>query len=364
MKKIPPRVVRWILILLVVQWAAGLGLARLARRNLLRVLPEGTQVGTVQWRWPIGIRVHDLVLPDPAAERPFLLKVQQADFGIPVWLAWVRPIPVRMVLRSPHVQLHTGNLYPVIQGIGLPSQLWLPVPMWEMEKPEGPPFPYAPVSLEILNGRLDAFAEQIQAGRPAFSAAHVNLKVGLSVQGREPVLTLSGSGHFVSETDQIIGMHSMSATLNPQKRRGTGFLRLRHERLGDFQKIYEYAPRPIWIDSGTADVVLMGEITDGKHLRLTARCLVENLDMRGEVGSVSWGQIMNAVEDEGRRYEWVVHTEGEIDDPKFNPHDQILREVEFFMKEKAASQGLKIDGQMFFYADTPGSVGPLRSEKQ
>lgn len=358
------RFLRWFLILFVIQWGIGLGLSHQARRNLLRILPAGTQVGAVQWRWPIGVRVHHLVLPDPAGERPFLLKLQKGDFDVPVWAAWIHPTPVRMKLYSPHVQMHSGNLYPVVQGIGLPSQRWLPVPLWEMEETHAAPFPFVPLSLEILDGRLDAFGREIRAEHPVFSAAHVHLKVGLGVAGSEPVLNLAGDGQFVSEKEEVIGLQQMSATLYPQRRYGKGSLRLRHERLGHFQKIYEYAPRPILIDSGMADTLLEGELIDGKHLKLTARCRVESLDMRGDVGDVTWGQIMHAVEDDGRRYEWIAHSEGEIDDPTFNPHDQILREVEFLMKEKAAGRGLKIDGPMFFYADTPGSVGPVPQEKR
>lgn len=351
-------------ILWVLQWGAGWALSRWARRGLLETLPKGTQIGSVRWRWPIGIRIQHLVLPDPAEEREFLLKLRQGDFDIPIWAAWIHPTPVRMRLYSPHVQMHSGNLYPVVQGIGLPSQQWLPVPLWEMEETHAPPFPFVPLSLEILDGRLDAFGREIRAEVPVFTAAHVHLKIGLGVAGSEPVLNLKGGGQFVSEKEEVIGLQEMSATLYPQRRSGKGFLRLRHERLGDFQKIYEYAPRPILIDSGMADTTLEGEIIDGRHLKLTARCLVENLDMRGDVGGVPWGQIMHAVEDEGRRYEWQVHVEGDTDDPHFNPHDHILREVEFLMKEKATSRGLAIQEQMFFYADTPGSAGPVPPEKR
>lgn len=356
------RTIRWLLILFLLQWAAGLGLSHWARRGLLLILPEGTQVGAVHWRWPIGIAVRDLTLPDPAEEGPFLLKLEQGNFQIPIWGIWIRPIPVRMRLRSPYVQMHSGNLEAVIQGIGLDPQRWLPVPLWEMEEPESPPFPFVPLSLDILNGRMDALGEELQPDRPVFTAAHVRLAVGLAASGTEPVVKLSGSGDFVSQDGEIIGLQSVEATLYPQKRAATGSLRLRHERLGDFQRIYEYAPRPILIDSGKAEVVLMGELVDGKRVKLTARCLVEHLDMRGQVGELTWGQIMQAVEDEGRRYEWVVHTEGEIADPHFNPHDRILRAVELLMKEKAATRGLKIEAPMFFYADTPGGVGPTGPE--
>ena len=358
------RLLAWFVLLWVLQWAAAWGLSLWARRGLREALPEGSKIGSVCWRWPVGVTVHNLVLPDPAEEVPFLLKLEQGDFDIPVWGVLIRPIPVHMTLKSPTVQIHPGNLYPVIQGIGSPSRRWLPVPMWEREKPEGPAFPFAPLSLRIVNGRLDALSKEIQPDKPVFTAAHVDLSIGLTALGTEPVLNLSGYGHFVSRDDKIIGMQSITASLYPRRRYGKGFLRLRHERLGDFQKIYQYAPRPILIDSGMADTVLMGEILDGKHLKLTARCLVENLDMRGKVGDVSWGEILRAVEDEGRRYEWVVRVEGDMEDPKFNPHDTILREVEFLMKEKAAARGLKIKEQMFFYADTPAGEGPMEANPE
>ena len=133
-----------------------------------------------------------------------------------------------------------------------------------------------------------------------------------------------------------------------------GSFRLRHERLQDFRNLYQYAPRPIFMEGGIADFTMQFAMTGGAHLKLTARTLVQNLDLVGKVGEVSWAEIMHAVEEENRIYEWTVTVEGDLSDPAFNPHDNVLDEVEWKMKEKAASRGLKIPDQMFFYADTPG----------
>ncbi len=45
--------------------------------------------------------------------------------------------------------------------------------------------------------------------------------------------------------------------------------------------------------------------------------------------------------------------QGRLDDPNFDPHDYVLSVVEWDMKERAAERGVKVPGQMFFYADTP-----------
>ena len=335
---------------------AGFLLSSLAARQVRVLLPPGSSVGRVTWSWPVGITVKGLTIPDPAEKLPFLLKVEKGRFQVPLWVLWVRPIPVNVTLWSPHLQMHSGNIYQVVHGLGLRPQKWLPVPLWEPSEEAGPTIsvPFTPLSLKIVNGRVDACEEQIQEGKPVFIAAHINLSVGLSAMFTDPVLKLTASGDFLSEEGKTVGGQYVSVTLVPQKQYMRGFLRLRHERLEDFRKLYEYAPAPILIERGMADAVLDGELVDGKRLKLTARCLVQNLDMTGQVGEVSWAAIMHAVEDEQRRYEWVVQLEGDVDDPRFNPHDRILREVEFLMKEKAATAaGLKIPGPMFFYADTP-----------
>lgn len=349
-----------LLLLAAAGWIADKGLSRMADRMVRQRIPPGSAVGSVRWEWPVGLSIYDLTLPDPAEQASFLLKVKRARFQVPIWGLLIRPMPARMTLWSAHVQMHSGNIDPVVRGMGLKPQRWLPVPLWD-NSGEGqafslaalPRIPFAPMGIEIIDGRLDAGEQEIRKDHPVFIADQIHLVVGLQGLLQEPVLTLEGSGRFVSEEGESVGLQSMQGTLYPRKKQMKGTLRLRHERLGDFRGIYKHAPSPLIIENGMADSTLMGELTDGVHLKLTARCLVQNLDMTGKVGEVSWAQIMRAVEDEHRFYEWEVHMEGEVGDPAFNPHDRILREVEYLMKEKAASRGLKISGQMFFYADTP-----------
>lgn len=350
----------------VVLQLSGVLLSRAADRLIRETLPEGSELRAVRWTWPAGVLLEDLTLPDPAEQVPFFFKVKRARFQVPVWGLAIRPIPARITFESPHIVIHSGNLYPLVRGIGFRPQKWLPVPMWEMAEEEGadpfsvsqesglPTFPVAPMGLKIVDGRLDAGEEQIRKGKPVFVADHINLEVKIEALLQEPVLTLNGTGQFVSDEGEPIGLQEMRARLYPTRKSMQGYLRLRHERLADFKKIYQHAPAPILIENGMADAILDGEVTDAKHLKLMARCLVQNLDMVGNVGTdVTWAQIMHAVEDADRFYEWKVWMEGDITDPAFNPHDRILREVEYLMKEKAASRGLKIPGQMFFYADTP-----------
>jgi hypothetical protein len=215
--------------------------------------------------------------------------------------------------------------------------------------------PFIPFGLKVINGRVDVIEQEIRKGQPVFIADHVDLTLELTAALIEPTIALVSRGDFVTETGDLIGKQEVEIRCQPRKKAMEGTFRLRHERLQDFKNLYQYAPRPIFIEGGIADFTMQFALAEGSRLKLTARTLVQNLDLEGKVGEVSWGHIMRAVEDNDRIYEWTVTTEGDLSDPAFNPHDTVLGEVESKMKEKAASRGLKIPDQMFFYADTPGA---------
>lgn len=346
------------------QMAAGAVVATVALRRMQEVLPEGTRFERATWSWPIGLRLRGLTVPDPAKEFPFLLKVKETVLQVPVWGLLARPLPVRVTLRSPHLMVGSKNIDFLIGQMERQPEDWMLIPFMGLEEegkgqaPEEEPFfrqlPFIPFGVRILDGRADVIEEQIRADQPVFIADHVDLTLGLTGLGAEPVVELRSRGDFVTPEGKRIGGQEVEIRCMPRTRSMEGTMRLRYEQMGDFRNLYQDAPRPVFIEGGISDFSMQFTLRDGRRAKLTASCLVQGLDLNGWVGQVQWSDIMRAVEDENRIYQWTVTSEGDLADPAFNPHDYVLGEVEWRMKEKAAGRGLKIPGQMFFYADTEG----------
>ncbi len=351
-------------------WAAP----RLMNR-LKANLPFPVEAAQVRWAWPIGICLNDVRVPDPAQEQPFIVEIKRLVVRLPVWAVFSRPLPISLEADSPHFKLTSRNIGLMSSYVRLSRTDWLEVSTDELseEEAEGAGAPQRetqplpsmlPIEIKFKEGVLEALDENIQSGKPIFILRHLN--VSTSIEPTLPHLTVrvKGTGFFETEKGERIGLFDSDLFTRMQDGYMKGFLRLRHERLGDFRNLYTYAPRPILIEGGIADTRIEFEVENHNHLRMTARCTVQNLDMTGQVGDVSWAQIMHAVEDDQRRYTWQFTVDGNVQDPKFDPHDRVLSEVEWKMKEEASLKGLKIKEQMFFYADTPSSFEDSTSSFQ
>ncbi len=348
--------------LLLLNAIAGLFLSWQVTRRFKTYLPPGSQVARVGWSPPFGVVLESISIPDSTGTNPFLLQADRVTLQIPWWGLLARPIPAKVTLVRPHLLIGSENIDLLVGGMEADPNDWLLTPFLGVDREQtasskGPALgkiPFVPFGIKVINGRVDVIEEEIRQGHPVFIADHVNLTLDLTAIRVEPTIVLVSRGDFVTETGDLIGKQEVEIRCQPRKKGMEGSFRLRHERLQDFKNLYQYAPRPIFIEGGIADFTMQFALTDGSHVKLTAHTLVQNLDLNGKVGRVSWADIMRAVEDENRIYEWTVTAEGDLSDPKFNPHDTVLDEVEWMMKEKAASRGLEIPDQMFFYADTPG----------
>lgn len=353
--------------LLLLNAVMGLFLSWQVTRQFKTYLPAGTQVARVGWSPPFGVMLEKLSIPDSTGKNPFLLEADRVTLQIPWWGLLARPIPAKVTFVRPHLKIGSDNIDLLIGGMEADPNDWILTPFLGAGKTgssanknvlEGSPVlgnvPFLPFGLKVIGGRVDVIEEEIRKDHPVFIADHVDLTLELTAALIEPTIVLSSRGDFVTETGEIIGKQEVEIRCQPRKKGMEGTFHLRHERLQDFKNLYQYAPRPIFMEGGIADFKMEFALTGGSRLKLTARTLVQNLDLDGKVGEVSWADIMHAVEDNDRIYEWTVTTEGDLSDPVFNPHDAVLGEVESKMKEKAASRGLQIPGQMFFYADTPG----------
>ena len=361
------RLFRWFLIFLAVAIPLNIAFGAAASFWVIQKLRNGALPGvkfsSVRWNFPVGVAVYGITIPDPSGLQDFLLRVDRVTLQVPWWGVLVWPMPVRIVFQNPYLKVGSENANALIGEMASDPEDWFKAPFRGISqggRVDGRVrsfsgiLPILPVGIRVLNGRLDAIEPEIRSGLPVFTAANVDLSLELVAAGLEPAIRLRSHGDFVSPDGQVIGKQEVDILAKPRRMGLQGSIRLRHEHLGDFRNLYQYAPRPLYIDGGIADFLLQFTVTDGRHVRMTASTLVQNLDLSGMVQDVSWAAIMHAVEDENRVYRWSVSTEGDLDNPAFNPHDYVLDEVEWKMKEKAASRGLEIPGQMFFYADTPG----------
>lgn len=339
--------------------------------QLKHQIPFGVTYESVHWHWPVGVSIQGFTVANPAGQEPYLLKVKKLTLTPPFWALLTRPLRVAVTLDQPHLMLNAENFGEILASVHLPEPKWIRLPRVEItqtdeeekEPSPEPPIPLALFGLEIIDGQIDASAEDLRAGQPVFSLGHLQLSLKVSNLLGNPEITLEGNGQFL-EGAKPIGVATVELKAQPTQNQMEGTLRLRHEQLRDFRLFYQYAPRPIFIDGGMADVTIQWQLWDASRVRVKTSCLVQNLDLDGKVGDVSWAQIMHAVEDEQRRYQWTASAEGRLDDPKFNPHDQILSEVEWMMKEKAAQNGLKIEGQMFFYEESPESQESSQQDQE
>ncbi len=365
MKRRP--ILKWVLFFLAVAIPLNIALGSAASFWVMRKLRKGAlpgiTLGPAHWTFPVGMTVYGVSIPDPNKKEDFLLKVDRVTFQVPWWGILVRPLPVEITLHSPHLRIGSENASSMVGEMASDPEDWFMAPFRGISEGDdkggtsaGPlgHLPVLPVGLRVLNGRVDVIEPEIRAEAPVFIAGNVNLTLELTAVVIEPAIRLRSHGDFVTPAGEVIGKQEVDIVAKPRKMSMEGSIRLRHERLGDFRNLYQYAPRPVYLEGGIADFLMKFALTDGRHVRMTASTLVQNLDLNGRVGDVSWAEIMHAVEDEGRIYQWEVSTEGNLDDPAFNPHDYILDEVEWKMKEKAASRGVRIPEQMFFYADNPG----------
>ncbi len=329
------------------------------RSYVRRRAADRVKFDSVRSVWPLGVAIENLRVADPAGELDFLLKVPKATFRVPWWGGLVRPIPVQITLDSPHMKVSGENVTHLAGGMKVRSQEWFAMPFEEMEteekpgEPERPSF-FLPIGIQAANGRVDVIDEAIRKGQPVFIADRVQLSLGLTAVTGDPIVRLTSRGDFVTLEGKPIGFLDVWIEARPASRSMQGRMRFRHEQLGDFYNLYLYAPRPVFIEGGIADFRMAFTLTNGDQVDFTAGCLVQNLDLNGKVeGGVSWADIMHAVEDEERKYEWEVRVGGTLGDPAFDPHDYVLSVVELDMKERAAARGIRVPGQMFFYADTP-----------
>lgn len=362
MKRVKPAV-KWLALTAGVLLLLVLGTGPWVVPRLIRGMMENSPIpmtaASIRSGFPFGVVIEDLTVADPSGVNPFLLKVERLTAQAPWWGLFIRPLPLKLTLERPHLLVHSENAADLIDLMTVhPSMNWLFLPGGGLEEnqilEQGRVvfrLPAAPLELKVQRGRLEAIEPQLREEAPLFIADHLELSVGVSGFLLNPTLGFSGYGVFVTEAGEPIGSQHIRFSARPLTSSMDGFIRLRHERLEDFRNLYAYAPSPIYIEGGLADFSAHFEVTGGNRLKFIARTLVQNLDLDGYVGEVHWGDIMHAVEDENRRYEWVVPVEGKMDDPDWNPHDYVLREVEYKMKERAAARGLRIEEPLFFYSD-------------
>lgn len=358
-RRLLSRVALILVLLFCLYLAAGQVIGPLAVRNYVRDSAGKVSIDSVRSVWPLGVRIENLKLADPVGKLEFLIKVPKATFRIPWWGGLVRPIPVQITLESPHLKVSAENVSHLAGEMKVRSQDWFAMPFEGMELQEEPgassrPIFFLPIGIRAANGRVDVIDEAIREGQPVFIADRVQLSLGLSAVTGDPTVLLTSRGDFVTLDGKPIGFLDVWIEARPQSRSMRGRMRFRHEQLGDFYHLYQYAPRVVWIEGGIADFRMEFALTNRDQVDFTSACLVQNLDLKGEVeGGVSWADIMHAIEDEERKYQWEVHISGTLGDPAFDPHDYVLSVVEWDMKERAAARGIRVPGQMFFYADTP-----------
>jgi len=325
--------------------------------RLQEALPFSSSTGSVSWKFPFGVTIRDLNIPDPKGIRPFFFKAKTVEMRVPWWGLLIRPLPVKLALDSPHLVVGSDNAAALIGSVSVHPLEWLYIPSTGLlgvsteEGKEPVPPPIAPLEIRVKNGRVDVIEPELRADAPLFMLDHVEMTMGLANLLKDPTLQLRSYGYFVTQEREIIGVHQISLNAQPLKKYLDGFIRLRHEQLEDFRDLYAHSPSPIYINGGMTDFVTHFKVTEGRHLKFTARCLVQGLDLDAMVGPVSFAEIMHAVEDDRRRYEWTVEVEGNLDEPGWDPHDYLLSEVEYQMKELAASRGVRIPVRMFFYSD-------------
>jgi hypothetical protein len=310
--------------------------------------------------WPfLGVRFGQLKVRDPSGEEEFLVKVPKAVIRLP-WIGWwIRPTPMAIHLERPHFKITADAVALLFESfrIEAPEDLeGLSMGPDALDSLKGflAPIPVLPYRVAIRGMTMEAIAYDLRPDEPVFIVRNGDTFVGLVMVGCKPVIRIRSRGDFVTKEGRKIGFHEIEGEADPKELNLHLRLRLRHEQLGDFQNLYRDFPRPVLIKGGLADLHMEIDVTQGRFLDFSAGCMVQNLDLDGLVeGGVPWSQVMQAIEDDQRRYAWELKVRHRLDDPSFDLHDYVLSYVEWDAKERAAAKGLKLPGQLFFYKDTP-----------
>jgi len=357
------RFVRVVTVLFLVIYCIPMLAGTLAIGRMKREMKEKLSMTaeSISWRWPMEFVVRGGEIPDPVGDNPFFLKaavirVQVPFWGVPVWLA-IGSLPAKLIVERPHLMASSTNAAMLIGSMSVHPVDWLTIPaggIIDLEKtPEMEMLrpPVIPLDLKIIRGKAEVNEEQLRAGQPLFIVD--NIRTHMKAQGllSRPSLNVSSYGLFKTPEGKIIGMHEIRLLAYPQEKYVEGFIRLRHEQLADFRNLYAHAPSPIYIDGGSTNFTTVFHVTEGRNLWFRATLMVQALDLDAVVGGIPLSSVMHAVEDEERRYEWSFEIDGDLGDPTFDPHDELLSEVEWEMKELAAANGVAVKTNLFFYSD-------------
>lgn len=343
------------------QWFLTAWLPRVIQKQI----PLSVSMGSRRWSWPLGVTINDLVVLQPRiSEQPYLLKAEEMILQVPGWGIFVRPVPLEVTLVRPHV-IPTPEAADLIAPLFL-SRVeeagWVRVPV-AAEKEEGiqgrgaektPSVP-APglflMGLHIIDGKVNFPEIQADPNAPALILANLKLEAKLSAAFFRPVITLKAAGDFVAASGEKIGFTSAESVTDPVAGNMEGRLQIWHERLSDFRTVYQYAPEPFFFEAGKGGPIIEWKIRNKEEIWASMRSLLDGLRIEGTVRGVPWNRILKTLENPPGKIDITVTARGNLNDPDLDVHDQLLSELDWIIKEKAAAAGVDIPGRIFFGLD-------------
>lgn len=332
--------------------------------QIKEALPVPVSWDKTRWSWPFGVRIERISIPNPPGCRgPNLLEVREARFQVPWWGIFFRPLLVEVTVKDPHLMMETANM-PFLADLVLkqlslhrkgPISSFNPAKMEEEEAPEvsagteAGPSRIAPLRLQILEGRMEFTDERVNPDQPVILIRSFDLTAEIVSPLTAPTIQIKSRGDLATPVGEKIGFVSVDTRFQPLVGNMEGRVQFFHERLGDLRSLYYYAPQPFYFQSGIGGPILEWRIRNGKEVQASLRCLAKNLRIDGTMEDVPWNSLLKVLEDSEGNADLTVTAEGRLDDPTFDLHDRLLSELEWAIKERAVTAGIRVPtGRIFF----------------
>ncbi|MDO8730019.1 MAG: hypothetical protein Q7J69_02375 [Candidatus Omnitrophota bacterium] len=308
-----------------------------------------------RWSGFLQLTIDNLEISNPAGDSPPVLAIRTATVRAPWWGLLLRPMPIELTLESPQITMDTQMGNTLLQQVDfLPmGSTWQSAEEGQRAarqfgKIEPGSIKVVPVSLKIRDGRMDIRDAQVRKDAPLYSIAHLEADLWMTSPLEYPSIHFTARAQFVTKEDKQVGFLSARCQASATLKQMEGKLEIWYDQLEDFRWVYQKAPDPFTFDGGAGGPVIRWEYKEGRF-KAGMQCRAKNLRIGGTIGGeVPWQQVLDTLADRNGEIDLTVETEGIWGDPGFDVHNRILSELDWAIKERAAAQGVRVPGRIFY----------------
>jgi len=323
-------------------------------RELADQVPFPLYVQGVERVRPLSVRFDRVRVPHPSGEsHPDVLTIRSLTLTLPWWGLWMRPTPVAMEMEAPRVVLDADLadlLLRQVNFLPMGEQWQSPEEQRTFRQFQGAALlsiRLVPMGLKIRRGHLELEDPQVRPDGPLYTVGDFQLDLWMTSPWEYPSIHLKANGNFLKPDGKPVGSLTMETGAGAALQRMHGALDIWYQELADFRTVYQDAPQPFTFEGGAGGPVIEWRI-EGERVKVSMRCRAEGLEIGGTIGEVPWQAVLDALADPAGKIDLTVRAEGSLKDPGFSPHDRLLSELDWAMREGAAAKGVRVPGRIFY----------------